>query len=76
MINQIKIKNFDECIKFFGIPNLSYSQLSGSEQILFGVCNKFFRLGKLDFDDIDYDILDIQNRSKLEKLILELLGSF
>ncbi|CAI44192.1 hypothetical protein ARV1_gp37 [Acidianus rod-shaped virus 1] len=77
--NQIqiqKISTFDQCLDFFGINNVEYYQLSDSEQMLFGVCHKIFRVGRFDADDPSYALLDEKNRMKLGILIGQLLDEF
>ncbi|MCY0851093.1 hypothetical protein [Sulfuracidifex metallicus] len=76
MANQNQIKNFKQCISFFNVPDLEEDQLSDSERELYTLCFKFFSLGKIDFDDINFDVLDSENKRKVSEFISQVLDSF
>lgn len=76
MIEEEKVSNFNQCIKFFGIPNLKYSQLSYSEKKLYTICRQFYVIGDLDFENLDLSGLDENNKKKVVQLIEQLMDTF
>lgn len=69
-----KPQDFKSCLKFFNVPDLRYEMLSDSEKAIISICHEIFDLGNLEIPNELVDVLDNENKEKLNKILSSFYG--